>query len=230
MQTYFRPASSALLALSAALLLANPALSAPVVVDLSSEASRPADNDLLRATVAAEATGATPGELSRQINSQIAAALKTAKAYPAIKTQSAGTASYPVYAKGGRIEAWRMRSELTLESSDTAALSELLGKLQLTLGVSSLALQPSPETRKKAEDLAIIDAIAAFKARASVVAEALGKPYKIKQLSVSTGARFVPPVLRSSAKSLAVAEAAPMPMEAGESQVTANVSGQIELE
>jgi len=36
---------------------------------------------------------------------------------------------------GRTIEAWRMRSEILLETRDMAALSELLGKLQATLSV-----------------------------------------------------------------------------------------------
>ena len=75
----------------------------------------------------------------------------------------------------------------------------------------------------------MVEAIAAFKVRVGVVAETLGKSYRIKQLNINTGNRFVQPVFRSAARPLA-AEAAPMPVEAGESQVTASVSGQIELE
>lgn len=212
-----------------ALIFAIPAFAAPMIVDLSAEASRPAVNDLVHVTVSAEATGTTPGELSRQVNNLIADALKTARAYPGVKTQSGGTSTYPIYSKGGKIEAWSMRSELSLESGDSAALSELLGKLQTSLAVSNLVLQPSPETRKKAENEAMLDAITAFKARAGVIADALGKPYRIKQLSVNTSGRFVQPMFRAAAKAMA-ADAAPMPMEAGESQVSATVSGQIELE
>lgn len=206
-----------------------PTWAAPLIVELSAEASRPAANDQLRATLFAEASSATPGELSAQVNKLIGEALKTAKAYPTIKTQSGSTATYPVYAKGGKIEAWRMRSELALESADSAALSELLGKLQTALGVSSLVLQPSAETRKKAESEAMMDAIAAFKERAKTIADAQGMGYRIKQLSVSTSGRIVQPMIRGVAKTLAV-DAAPMPVEVGESQVGANVSGQIEVE
>ena len=209
--------------------LSAASFAAPMIVELSAEASRPAVNDLVRATAFAEAAGTTPGDLSRQINQQIAEALKTAKAYPAIKTQSGGTSTYPIYAKGGKIEAWRMRSELALESGDAASVSELLGKLQASLGVSNLQLQPSAETRKKVESEAMIDAIAAFKGRAKVIADALGMSYRIKQLSVSTSGRVVQPMFRGAAKTMAM-EAAPMPVEAGESQVSASVSGQIEVE
>jgi predicted secreted protein len=211
--------------------LSAPSWAAPLIVELSAEASRPAANDQLRATLFAEASGATPGELSAQVNKSIGDALKTAKAYPAIKTQSGNTATYPIYAKSGKIEAWRMRSELALESGDSAALGELLGKLQAqaSLGIANLVLQPSPETRKKIESEAMVDAIAAFKARAKTIADALGMGYRIKQLAVSTSGRNIAPLLRANARTMA-ADAAPMPVEAGESQVGASVSGQIEVE
>lgn len=212
-----------------AILISTQAFAALTTIELSSEASRPAANDLARATVSAEANGSTPGDLSKQVNAQIADALKTAKAFPSVKTQSGATSTYPSYSKIGKIESWRMRSDLSLESGDTAALSELLGKLQTSLGVSNLALQPSPETRKRAENEAMLDAITAFKARAKVIADALGKPYRIKHLTVNTNGRIAQPIFRAAAKSMA-SEAAPMPMEAGESLISVTISGQIELE
>lgn len=212
--------------------IAQPAAPAPgklPTVELSAEASRPAANDQVHAVLSAEAAGVALGDLARQVNALIANAVKVSKSYPGIKVQSGNTSTYPAYSKSGKIESWRMRSELSLESGDTAAMSELIGKLQASLGVSHLVMQPAPETRKKAEDGAMLDAIAAFKARAKVVADALGKSYQIKQLSVSTGGRMAEPRFHMAAKSV-MSEAAPMPIEAGESQVTANVSGQVELE
>ena len=212
------------------LLICLPSLAAPTIIELSAEASLPAANDMARATVSAEAAGTTPGELSRQVNGMIAEALKTAKSVPGVKAQNSGTSTYPVYSsKGGKIESWRMRSELALESTNIAALSELLGKLQSSLAVSSLVLQPSPETRKKVENDAMLEALSAFKARAKVIADAMGKPYRIKQITVNTSGRFIQPMYRAAAKSM-MADAAPMPVEAGETQVSATVSGQIELE
>lgn len=222
----FSPPSRQAILLAA--LLPTLAFAAPPTVDLSADASRPAPNDLARATVFAEATGTTPGDIARRVNGLVADGLATAKAYPTIRTQSGGTRTYPIYAsKGGRIESWRMRSELTLESTDMAALSELLGKLQANLGVTDIALLPSPDTSKKAEDAAIGDALAAFRNRAQLVADILGKPYRITHLVINTSGRApIMPMVRAYAR---VAEAAPMPVEAGESQVTVSVSGQIEI-
>ena len=199
------------------------------IVEFSAEASRSVANDLFRASVIAEASGATPGELARQVNALIAEALKTARLSPSIKAQSAGTSSAPIYGKNNKIEGWRMRSELSLETGDSAALSELLGRLQNTLAVSGLYMQPSAVTRRKVENEVSVDAIAAFKQRASVISEAMGKKYRIKQITVHTGNRGPQPLYRAAAKTM-VADAAPMPVEGGESTITATVTGQIELE
>ncbi len=207
-----------------ALVLCNAAAAAPTSVTLSSEASRQAANDLLWTTVAAEASGPAPGELASEVNRQIAAALKLAQAYPSIKTRSGGSTSFPVYAaSSARIDGWRMRSELILETGDSAALSELLGKLQKNLAVSSLVMQPSPPTRKKAENEAIVDAIAAFRARAQLIADVFGRPYTIKQMSVNTHGGMPMPLRPARA----MAAEAGAPVEAGSSQVVVGISGEI---
>ena len=213
-----------------ALLLATPLPAAPVdsrtTIDLAADASRPAVNDLARATVFAEASGTTPGDLATRVNGLIAAGLKTARGYSNIKAQSGATHTYPVYAKGSTIEGWRMRSDLTLESGDTAALSDLLGKLQTSMGIANLMMLPAPETRKRAESEAMIDAIAAFKSRAKVIADSMGKPYRIKHLVINNGGQAP---LTAMMRSAGLAQAAPMPIEAGDTQITATVAGQIEL-
>ncbi|MCM8626203.1 SIMPL domain-containing protein [Accumulibacter sp.] len=211
-------------------LLASPVVAAPpergTTVDLSADASRPAINDLLRATMFAEATGATPAEAASTTNSLIADALKTARAYGNVRTQSGAIHTYPVHAKGGRIDGWRMRAELLLESSDPAALPELLGKLQSTLGVSALVIVPKAETRQQAENEALIAALGAFKARAQLIADAMSKPYRIRHLAISTSGRTpTGPLMRAAA----AADPGPLPVEAGETLVTATASGQIEF-
>ena len=205
-----------------------PATPTATSIEFTAEASRSVANDLFRASVAAEASGSTPGDLARQVNAQITDALKTARSHSAVKVQSGGTSTSPIYGKNGKIEGWRMRSELALETTDSAALSELLGRLQTTLAVSALSMQPAPETRRKVENEVSVDAIAAFKARAEVIAGAMGKKYRIKQIAVHTNSRGPQPLYRAAAKSMAM-EAAPMPVEGGESTISATVSGQIEL-
>lgn len=198
------------------------------LVQFSTDAARSTANDLYRATAFAEETQANPAALAKQVNQQIAQALALAKAYPAVKVQTGASTTQPIYGKGRTIEGWRMRSELQLESRDNAAITELLGKLQATLGVSQLSATPAAETRQKAEADATVAAIQAFRTRAELVASTLGKKYKIRDMNISSnGSRpFYPAML--GARTMA-AEAAPMPLEGGDSLITVTVSGRIEI-
>ena len=64
--------------------------------------------------------------------------------------------------------------------------------------------------------------------RAAVAAEQLGKTWRIKQLNIQQGGSKPMPLMRAS-RGATLADAAPAPLEAGESQVITTISGQIEL-
>lgn len=213
---------------ASAVLAGEPAKPAGTLINFSVESSQSAANDLARASAFAEATDAAPGPLAKKVNAAIAQALAVAKAYPTIKTRSGSTWTNPNYAKGGRsIESWRMRSELQFETRDIAALSELLGKLQANLGISQINLSPAPETRRKAEEEATHEAVNAFVDKAKRIAALLGKSYRIKQMNI--GSNSTVPVYAMARSAMLQAEAAPMPIESGESNVNVNISGEIEL-
>jgi predicted secreted protein len=206
-----------------------PTKPAGTLIEFRVDLQKSVANDLGRATAFAEMTGADPADVGRKIKAAIADGLATAKTQPGITVKSGTTYTYPVYSKGGRtIESWRMRSEIVLESRDAAALSAALGKLQGTLAVSNINFAPAPETRRKAEDDATLEAIDAFRAKAERIAATMKKPYRIRQMSVNGSGNFPQPlpVMRASAMAM---DAAPMPVEAGESNVSVNISGQIEL-
>ncbi|UCV24452.1 SIMPL domain-containing protein [Ferribacterium limneticum] len=203
---------------------------AGALVDLSANASRPAANDMVRASVYSEVSGKSPAELAQRVNADIAEALKLIRAKAGISVKSGQQSTYPVYGQGQKIDGWRMRSELVLESKDQGSVSDLLGKLQqMRLAVGDVSMLPSPETRRKVEDEATREAILAFQSRAAVIAEQLGKSWKIKQLNVQQGGGMPMPMMRAARGVMMAAEAAPAPLEAGESLVTTNISGQIEL-
>ena len=204
-----------------------PARPAGTLIDFRVDAQRSVANDLGRATAYAEYNGADAADVARRVNTAIAAALATAKGQPGVSVRTGNSHTYPIYTKGGRnIEGWRMRSELLLESRDAAALSTLLGKLQTQLAVSQVGFVPAPETRRAAEDEAALEAIATFQAKAARYATALKKPYRIRSMNIGGGSQFPQPLFRGA---MMAAEAAPMPVEAGESNVTVSINGQIEL-
>jgi predicted secreted protein len=199
------------------------------IVSFSAEASQTVSNDLARATVFAEATDTNSAAVARKVNNLMAQAIATAKGFPDVKTRSGSTWTSPIYGKDGRtITSWQMRSELQLESRDIAALGDLLGKLQGSLGVSQINLQPAPETRKKAIEQATLDALNAFQEKAKRIAGNFKKYYKVVRMNVDTsGQGPVYPMVRGAM--MKMEDAAPMPIESGDSTVNATVSGEIEL-
>jgi predicted secreted protein len=198
-----------------------------IVVELSAEASQSAPNDQGQATAFMEAEAATPAEAARKVNTAIAQALAICKQSASVQSRSGHTWTNPVYGKSGRnIEGWHMRSEIVLESRDLPALAEVLTKLQATLGVSQLNLQPAAETRTKTEERATVDAIEAFRAKAKLIASRMGSDYRIVQIQVQGGSNRMPVY---PMKAMALRADSAMPIEAGESQVTVSISGQIEI-
>jgi predicted secreted protein len=219
----------AIAALSGAIFLSQPAF-AGALIELSADASRPAANDQVRAAVFSEASGANPPEVSRRVNQDIAEALKVIKSKSGVTVKSGQQSTYPIYGKEQKIEGWRMRSELILESKDLGAVSDLLGKLQqMKLAVGNVTQMPSAETRRQVEDETTRDAIRAFQLRAAVVAEQLGKKWQIKQMNIQQVGQYPQPMMRAARGVAMMADASPAPLEAGESQLTTSIHGQIEL-
>lgn len=204
---------------------------AGALIDLAAEAGRPAANDMVRASVYSEASGSNPADLARQVNGNIGEALKLIREKKGVTVKSGNQSTYPIYTQSRKIDGWRMRSELLIESRDFGAVSELLGRLQqMRLVVGDIAQMPSPETRRQVEEEAMREAIRAFQNRAAVVAEQLGKGWKIKQMHINQGGGSPVPIMRGARAAMLAADAAPAPIEAGESTITTHVTGQIELE
>ena len=214
------------LALAGALL---PSARAGTIVELSAAASRPAANDRFHAQLYVEASAADAAEVANRLNRELGEALRIARQTRNLTVRSGNQHAYPVVNREQKIESWRMRGELQLEANDPATLSAAVTALQQQrLALAGISQQPSAATRKTAEEGATEDAIRAFEARASQIARTLGKAYKIKRLSIAQES-LAPPMLRGVAMAMEAKARAPMPLEAGESQVSVNVHGEIEL-
>ncbi|RIX47409.1 MAG: DUF541 domain-containing protein [Rhodocyclales bacterium GT-UBC] len=219
-----RPALPLLLALGLSTAQAG------TLVELSAEASRPAANDLIRATMFAEANAADPADVARKVNQDLNEALRVIKAKPGVSVKTGSQHTSPIYANTRKIDGWRMRAELQLESKDGAAIADLLARLQqMKLAIGNVTQLPSPDTRKQAEEAVLQDAIRAFESRAAIVGRTLDKSYKIKKLNIQQNGAVMPmPMLRAARTEMA-ADVAAVPLEGGESQISATVSGEIEL-
>ena len=110
------------------------------------------------------------------------------------------------------------------EALKLAGATRLIGKLQQNMVVRSMAVRLSPEARRAAEDGLIAEAIAAFRARAELVREAMkAGGYRVRSLNLGTAGGSPPRPLEMRAM------AAPVAVEAGVSQVTVIASGSIQL-
>jgi predicted secreted protein len=201
------------------------------LVTLNAQAEREVANDLLQAVLAVEAEGADPAALADGVNRSMQKALATAQGYRAVRARSGNYQSFPVHDRN-RIARWRVRQELRLESADFAAAGDLIGKLQGSLVITSMALTVSPEARRQAENALTAEAIAAFEERARSVRDALkAKGYRIKDLQVSGGGPVPRPMAFQAARGAMSESAVAAPaIEAGTSRLVITVSGTVQLQ
>lgn len=186
------------------------------------------DNDLVRAVVYAQREGTDAAALAREVNAALAWGLDQAKAVPAVKAQTLGYQTSPIYTKQ-TLTGWRVRQSVRLESEDAAALSNLIGALQQRLAVQSIDYDVSPKARKEAEDRLIVQAVDAFRQRADLVAKSWGQPeYRLVEMRVNTQGMGPVPMARMA---MAMEMQAPEPprIEAGTQTVRVAIEGAVEL-
>jgi predicted secreted protein len=201
-------------------------------VDLQAEVSREVPNDLMNASLYAEASDPSAARVADQLNRLGAEALKTAGEFKTVKARSGYAQTYPVYDRANKLTGWRGRTEIRLESKDTQALAALIGKLQSTMQLGGISFIVSPELRRQTENELITEGVAAFRARADIAAQALGgRSYKIRRVGLNTGG-FAPGPRPMAAARMAPqsAEVAPPVFEAGTSMVNVVAAGTVEVE
>lgn len=200
-------------------------------VDFQTEVSQVLPNDLMRATLSIELSDKNPGQLARALTLAMNESLAKGRNFNTVKLASGNQQSWPVYNDKQKLESWRGRAELNLESKDFKAAGELLSQLQDKLQLQGLNFVVSDETRLAAEKKLTTDAIAAFREKADAVRQAWGaKSYSLVQMNLGSsgggGGYPRPPMVMM----MKMADAAPAAeMAGGDSRVSINVSGSIEL-
>lgn len=227
---------------SAMLLLALPAIAQAEPpppcqrVNFSTEVAREIPHDQMNATLSIELTDKDAGRLAQQLTLAINDAMKKAAAYPAVKATSGNQNTWPIYGStitsSSKLENWRGRTEIKLESKDFKAAGELIGKLQEKLQMNGISFVVSADTRRNVEDSLTTEAIAAFRTRADTIRNAWNaKAYKLVEMNLGAGGDPAPytPLLRMNA--MDKAESAPAQnLAGGETRLVVNVSGSIELQ
>lgn len=200
------------------------------LVTFSAQAEREVANDTITAVLAVDSEGADPAALADGANRAMREALKIAQGYRGVNARSLNYQTSPVYDKA-RIVRWRVRQELRLESRDFAQATELIGKLQSTLVVASLAVGLSAEARKSAENALIGEALSAFHERAAILRDAQkAKSYRTKELQINAGGGGQPRMYATQRSGVASAMVAPPSVEPGASTIQVTVSGTVQLQ
>lgn len=196
------------------------------------EVRREVANDWATARLSILAEGKDPAVVADSVNNQMKAALVKAKGTKEVEVRSGAYVTQPVY-DDGRVVRWRARQELRLESGDVDRLSKLIGTLQgESVSLSGIVFSVKSETRDALEDELINEALAAFRARASLIAKGMNAAdWSLVGLSVGrSGAEPRMVHMRAEADMMSMSKSAPPVFEAGTSDIRIQIDGNVELE
>jgi predicted secreted protein len=222
---------AASLAASAALAQPQPEPPRDNQVDLQAEVAREIQNDLMLASMHAEANDPSAARVAAELNRVTAAALRTADEFKSVKARSGFHQTFPVYDRNNRLTGWRGRAEIRLESKDFAAMASLIGRLQSSMQLGGVSFNVSPELRRQTENELITEAVTAFRGRADIATRAIGgKSYRIRRIGISTGGFPGPRPMIAQARAAAPAEVAPPTFEGGTSTVQVSANGTVQVE
>jgi len=201
---------------------------------LQASASTDVQQDTVRITLAAELEAESQAKATTGLSAVLDEAVKRTRDAKGINVRTSGYNVWPSTNEKGKIQNWRARGEITLESKDFAAASALASKLSDKVAISQINFSLSREAREAAEKKLLTQAADAFLARAQAAAQAFGySNYRVQQLELSGGGSAVPVPrpMNAMAKGFSSAAAvADAPLEAGEITVTLSVNGTVALQ
>jgi predicted secreted protein len=201
------------------------------VVTITATATSSVANDRMHAFLRAEAEDTDATKAASQVNARMARALSRARGVAGVEAATAGYSSYQIMEQNKPVR-WRVAQALSLESSDFAALSDLVSKLQGTDGLllSNLNFTVSEKTRRAAEDALTQEAIGNWQQRAQAAAKGFGASgWRAGRVTIQGNDYGRPPQPMYRA-SVAADRAAPVAVEGGMSDIAVTVSGEAILE
>jgi predicted secreted protein len=196
------------------------------------ESRREVANDWATARFSVMAEGKDPAVVANSVNRQMKIALTTAKGTKGVEVRSGAYVTQPVY-DDRRIVRWRAHQELRVDSGDVDRLSKLIGTLQeKSVLLSGIDFSVKTETRVALEEELIKEALAAFRARAALIAKGLdAADWSLVNLSVGRSGDQPRRVhMRAQTEMMSMSRAAPPSFEAGTSDIRIQVDGNVELE
>jgi len=196
-------------------------------VSLSAEASEAAVNDELIVHYRIAERGGNAKMLRQKVNG-IAAAIEARLKKEKVKHKTTSRRLSPVSNDGVfSTREWEMMQSGEISTNALEDVSNWLGDIEAKgAKLNQLQFKVSNAAYKKIEERLELEAIAAFRSKAAIIAKGLsGKSFKIIQLNTSGSA---PVTAYRQEKSYSMMSSAPQ-MSAGESTIKVNVSGTIEV-
>ncbi len=200
---------------------------------ISAAASGEVTNDLLTATLVVEHEDRDSAALANRVNADMSWALEQIHQFPAVDSRSGNYSTWPQYErKQNKIIGWRSQQQLTIESDDFSIARKAIKLLQERLQVRSMQVRPKSETRQSREDDLIAEALTAFRQRASLVQSTMGATdFRIVRVDINTNSHGGRPYIQQRGASVSSFKVENEPaIEAGTSEVTVTINGQIQLQ
>jgi len=196
---------------------------------LQANASGDVENDLMVVLLQVNHEDRDATALANKVNTDMAWALEQLKDQQEIEYRTQNYSTYPKYEQN-RVIGWRASQTLSLQGSNFDAIKDALLQLQSKLQIQQMAFKPKDETRKAVEDELIGQALENFKRRAIIVQNNMGSGgYRVMQLNINTSDTMMPRSRGNLATMSRSMESAPA-VEGGQSKISVNVSGQIQLQ
>jgi len=202
-------------------------------VNLSASATVQVPQDELTLTLSTQRDGSNAQEVQIQLKTALDAALTLARRQAQSPLMSVSTGRFglsPRHDRNGKLVGWQGSAELVLQGRDFVRISQTAGQLA-TLTVASVSFGLSAQLRQDAQSQAQGQAIEQFQKSATEIAKSFGfGGYTLGEIHINANqAAPVRPYMMAASSRSASDEAAPVPLEAGLSQVSVNVSGSVQL-
>jgi len=196
---------------------------------LQASAEAEVANDLMLVHLQVQHEDRDSTTLAEKVNRDMAWALAQLQPFSEVDFDTRNYSTYPKYEQN-RIIGWRSAQTLVIQGSDFDALKDALQILQSKLQIQQMQFRPREETRKAVEDELIQEALNNFKHRASIVQDNMGaQSYRVMRLNINTGGRQGRMRMEAKTTSMRSMDSAPA-IEGGQSKVTVNINGQIQLQ
>lgn len=207
------------------------------VVQLSASGQVEVEQDWLQMNLTVTHQGSDAASVQKRLQQTLDAAMRTLKPQAQgreMQVHSGSFGVYPQHDSKGKISSWQGRAELVLEGHNFARISQAAAQVE-GMTIAGMGFGLSKEGRQKVQEQAQAQAIENFKSRAALLAKQFGfAGYSLREVSVnSQDGGYAPRMMRANAPMAASAKmdvAEAIPVEAGKTQVTVDVSGSVQLQ